>query len=467
MAQSPISASPLRAAVVGHPIGHSMSPFLHRRLSALSGREMDYRLLDVENPGELPSALQALDCCNVTIPYKAAVLRLLDECSPKAAACGSVNTVWRKDGRLCGDTTDGEGCALALAAHGLDLSGQLLLLGNGGAARAVAFEIAQRQPGFHLCIACRTQSLEKARALACELAAFAEERGGAAFSPAVLSYEELEAQCLTDNPPRFDLLLNTTSVGMLPNAGVSPVSARVVERCAAVFDAVYNPAQTELLRLAKEAGKQTVGGMEMLVYQAAASHRCWYGAHFAREDLERLAADAQAQLTRQFGAVVLCGFMGSGKSTVGPILAELLGRGFVDLDAYLEAKAGMTVSDIFALEGETGFRARESRATEELSRRGGAVIAAGGGTVLFPQNVEALKRAGGRIVLLDVPLPVLRTRLDADRTRPLLQRPDRDEAMERLFTQRLPRYRAAADRVVNGNLPPEQVAREILRVLDL
>ena len=287
-----------KAAVIGHPIGHTMSPFIHRRLFQLEGIPFVYQVLDVPDlPAALP-ALRELDCFNITIPHKSAILPFLDSLDAKARRFGSVNTVRVEAGRMTGFTTDGAGCQKALENHGLDFSGRLLLLGNGGAARALAFEAADRQRDVDLTIACRENSQPKAVALAQEVAAFLRERGDRMFRLTVQTYEELEGE--TSSQPGFDLLLNATSVGMYPREGASPVSRQVVSRCGAVFDAVYNPAQTELLRLAEETGAQTVGGMEMLVYQAVAAHEIWYGTRFSQEDLRTLCRDAQEELTRLF-----------------------------------------------------------------------------------------------------------------------------------------------------------------------
>lgn len=287
----------LHAAVIGHPIGHTMSPFLQKRLFALSGVHMAYQVLDVPDISASLPQLKALDFFNVTIPHKSAVIPFLDELTEKARACGSVNTVKVENGRMSGTTTDGEGCCKALAHHGLDFSGNVLLLGSGGAARALAFEIAARQMGFHLTIACREGSYGKTRALGEELAAFARSLGDRDFRIVVEKYGELEME----TRERYDLLLNATSVGMYPNTGTSPVSEEVISRCNTVFDAVYNPEETELLRLSRLAGKKTVGGMEMLVYQAVAAHEFWYGASFREEDVRRLCQDAQAELDLKFG----------------------------------------------------------------------------------------------------------------------------------------------------------------------
>lgn len=285
------------AAVIGHPIGHTMSPFLQERLFALQGIPLNYHVMDIPDLKAGIPQLRELDCFNITIPHKSAIIPFLDEIEEKARVIGSVNTVKVRDGRFCGTTTDGAGCRKSLERHGLDFSGELLLLGNGGAARALAFEIAFARPGFHLAIACRESSYAKAQALGGELAGFARSRGDLDFLITIKKYGELEL----DTEKRYDLLLNATSVGMYPNIGTSPVSRQVVARCGAVFDAVYNPRETELLKLAGEAGVKAVGGMEMLVYQAAASHEYWYGASFRDEDISRLCEDAEQEMERKFG----------------------------------------------------------------------------------------------------------------------------------------------------------------------
>lgn len=283
-----------QAAVIGHPIGHTMSPFLQERLFSLSGIPMEYRVLDVPDLEQALPQLRKLDCFNVTIPHKSGIIPFLDGIDDRARLCGSVNTVKVRDGKLYGSTTDGPGAAMALGLHSLELSGKLLLLGNGGAAKALAFQAAER-PDFHITLAYRKGSYEKAMKLADGLAAFARKRGDQDFLVMVESYEELEL-----DDAKYDLLLNATSVGMYPHAGTSPVSERVVSRCKAVLDAVYNPGMTELLRLAEKLNKQTVRGMGMLACQAAYSHKIWYGTEFRERDLLQLISDAEREMARLF-----------------------------------------------------------------------------------------------------------------------------------------------------------------------
>ena len=160
-------------------------------------------------------------------------------------------------------------------------------------------------------------------------------------------------------------------------------------------------------------------------------------------------------------SVVLCGFMGCGKSTIGSLLAKKAGMSFVDLDAYIEKKEHKTVSQIFADSGEDYFRMKEREAAQTLADKKGLVIAAGGGTLTFPENVEIFRRSC-RIILLDIPLEVVTRRLQNDTARPLLQRPDREEVIRELYEKRLPLYQAAADLTVNANDSPMQVCMTIL-----
>lgn len=164
------------------------------------------------------------------------------------------------------------------------------------------------------------------------------------------------------------------------------------------------------------------------------------------------------------GNLVLCGFMGCGKTTVGKRAAKLLNLPFCDLDQYIEEKEGMKVSEIFAEFGEAGFRERESRAVEEIAQKGGMVVACGGGTVLFPKNVEAFHRGGSVIVLLYVPLILLQERLKTDTQRPLLQKPNRRQVVAELYKKRMPLYRQAADVVLRAAAPVSVSAKRLCAV---
>lgn len=166
--------------------------------------------------------------------------------------------------------------------------------------------------------------------------------------------------------------------------------------------------------------------------------------------------------------LVLCGFMGCGKSTVGRELATRTGLFFVDMDDYIAEKAGLSIEKIFSCHGEPYFRMLESQACQELSQRGGQVIATGGGALTFLQNAAAL-RQNGLVILLDVALPVLCARLDQDPTpRPVLQKARETGMLEALHAERMRLYRQAADLTVSlrSEQPASDTARAILHKID-
>ena len=160
--------------------------------------------------------------------------------------------------------------------------------------------------------------------------------------------------------------------------------------------------------------------------------------------------------------IVLCGFMGSGKSTIGKLLSRKMGMAFIDLDAYIEKKENKSVTQIFADSGEEYFRQLEKNAVKELAYKKSVILATGGGTLTFRENVDTLRNADNKIILLDLPVEVVAQRLKGDTKRPLLNRPDKEQVMRELYEKRLPLYRSAADIVVNAANSPMQVCMEIM-----
>lgn len=161
------------------------------------------------------------------------------------------------------------------------------------------------------------------------------------------------------------------------------------------------------------------------------------------------------------GNIILCGFMGSGKTTVGTLLSKKLGMSFIDLDSYIEKKEEMTVSQIFEQHGEPYFRQREREASVELAEKRGLIISTGGGTLIDKQNVEAFRKSG-KIVLLDLAVEIIAERLKGDNTRPLLQRDDKEKAMRELYGKRMPLYKEAADIIIDAAAAPLIVCGRII-----
>jgi shikimate kinase len=164
--------------------------------------------------------------------------------------------------------------------------------------------------------------------------------------------------------------------------------------------------------------------------------------------------------------IILCGFMGCGKTTVGKKLAALTGRPFIDMDEYIEQQAGITISEIFRRFGEEDFRRRERMACADIAALEGTIIATGGGALTFPENVATLA-ATGKIILLDTPLSVILDRLEQNNTRPLLACSDRTAAAKEMYERRLPLYCQAASVVVKASGTPDKVAGTICQELGI
>ena len=271
-------------AVIGHPIGHTMSPFIHKRLFTLAHTEGTYTVLDVA-PEELPSRITELNQLagyNITIPHKQRIIPFLDELDQKAALYGSVNTV--RNGTIRkGFTTDPDGFLKALAHSHIPLSGHIVIIGCGGVARTFAYEAVLA--GCRVTIAAR--SAQARQTLAAEIA---DKLSGA-------NVQTTAIDALTGD---IDLLVNATPVGMYPHTADLPVSDRVLSHCANVFDAVYNPLDTALLQAARANGSTTGDGMAMLVWQAAVAHDIWDGSQYSSEDINRLIEDSAKELQRCF-----------------------------------------------------------------------------------------------------------------------------------------------------------------------
>lgn len=272
-------------ALIGHPLGHSISSEIHQHLFALSGIEGSYQLMDFP-PEELENnlpALRALNGFNITIPYKQAFLPLLDTVDGRAQRYGAVNTVKCTENGLAGFNTDVTGFLRALTQADIPLSGNVLLCGTGGVAHMMACEALER--GCTLTIGARTYG--KASAFADELIA---RYPGSRVEPSALPYVS----------GSFDLILNGTPVGMYPHTKELPVPLNVARSARAVFDTIYNPTETTLLARARKAGAKVQNGLSMLVWQAAAAQEIWTGKTFSPRDIDALCRDMAAYIKEHF-----------------------------------------------------------------------------------------------------------------------------------------------------------------------
>ena len=403
--------------LLGERLGHSFSPQIHRDLAGY-----DYQLLPT--PPEAVEDLfarRAFQGLNVTIPYKRTVMPLCDEIDPRAAAIGAVNTVVNQNGRLTGYNTDIDGFLYMARRAGVDMTGKkVVILGSGGTSRT-------------------------ARAAAGEL--------GAREIVTVSRHGEDNYQNLSRHADA-QVLVNTTPVGMYPNWGQSPVSLESFPALEGVLDVVYNPLRTALLLQAEERGLPRSCGLPMLVAQAKRAAELFTGQNIDDSRAEAVLHGLREQLT----SIVLIGMPGCGKTTVGRALAGKLGRTFVDLDEEIVRRAGTSIPEIFAREGEAGFRERESALVREFGERTGLVVSTGGGVVTRRENYIPLKQNGLLLHLRRDPAA-----LPTD-GRPLSQA----TAPEELWRRRAPLYAAFADGEIDNNGPLagtlEQIEKEMTKL---
>ena len=406
----------MTCGLIGRRLGHSYSPQIHRALA-----DYDYKLWELE-PEELETFFGRQDFTgvNVTIPYKQAVIPLLDELSETARAIGAVNTVVRRGGTLYGDNTDFAGMAALIHRIMLSLEGKkVLILGTGGTSKTAV-------------------------AVARSLGAAEVYRLSRSGRDGALTYEDA-ARLHAD----ADVLINTTPGGMYPAVEGCPVALDAFPNLSGVVDAVYNPLRTNLVLQARSRGIPAEGGLYMLAAQAAYASALFRDCETSQRDIDL----AYQTVRREMENIVLIGMPSSGKSTVGRALAERLGKRFADSDALVTERIGMPIADYFAQRGEAAFREREQEAVADLAATGGQVIATGGGAILRPENVTALRRSG-RLVFLDRSPE----KLIATADRPLAS--DR-EALRRRYEERYDLYYAAADLHIDGDGTVEETAQRI------
>ncbi|MFH1663061.1 MAG: shikimate dehydrogenase [Chloroflexota bacterium] len=266
-----ISGNTKICGLIGDPVGHSVSPVMHN--TAFSKLGLDYIYIpfrvEAENLARAIDGLKAFNIrgLNVTIPHKVAVIPLLDELEPLAGKIGAVNIIVNNNGILKGYNTDAGGFLKALLERGVEPKGKkAVILGAGGASRAISFTLAER--GAEIVILNRKLEMNWAVELATSISQSTAREVKAL---------ELNEKNLSSVMEAADILVNATSVGMNPDSNNSPLPARLLKPDLVVFDVVYNPLKTRLLAEAEAAGAETISGIEMLVWQGALAFELWTG----------------------------------------------------------------------------------------------------------------------------------------------------------------------------------------------
>lgn len=408
----------MRYGLIGEKLGHSYSKVIHEALG-----EYDYDLCEVKFE-DIDAFFERADFSgvNVTIPYKKTVIPHLYYIDEAARLIGAVNTVVNREGKLYGYNTDFLGLVGLIERLGLDFRGKsVAILGTGGTSHT-AKAVAESLGAGEIIIVSR--------------------RAG----EGVIDYAELYER-YTD----VDIIINTTPVGMYPDCYSTPVDISRFTRLSGVIDAIYNPLRTRLVSEAKALGITAEGGLYMLVLQAVRAAEIFLGKRLDGKIADRIFNELSCEKEN----IVLIGMPSSGKSTVGRILSERLGRELFDTDELIVKNVGRAIPEIFKNEGEAKFRDYECEAVKEAAAIGGRVIATGGGAVLRDENVKALSMTG-RIFFIDRPKEKLMPTSD----RPLSQ--DR-AAIEKRYRERYPRYCKVADSHIDGDGTPDEVAERILK----
>ena len=399
--------------LIGEKLGHSYSHMIHARLA-----DYRYELKEVA-PERLDAFIEARNFrgLNVTIPYKQAVMKHCAELSPEAMEVGSVNTlIVRPDGSLFGHNTDIDGFIYMLRRGEIDPAGaKTVILGSGGTsltARAALTRLGARE------------------------IVTVSRKGPVDY--AALYAEHADAE----------ILVNATPVGMYPKNGASPVELDRLPKVRGVADVIYNPEKTALILAAQAKGIPAVSGLSMLVAQAREAAELFAGHAIPAGRVEDIVSEIGAQTLN----LILVGMPGCGKSTLGQAVAAALQREFVDCDAEIVRRAGKSIPEIFAQDGEGAFRALESGVLADVCRGHGLVISTGGGAVLRAENRDAM-RQNGRVCLIRRALALL-----PRDGRPLSASED---AVARLWEARRAAYETAADFPVENDGTVEAAAEKI------
>ena len=401
---------------IGEHLTHSFSKEIHAQL-----QDYLYELREIPLGGLNAFMTERnFKAINVTIPYKQDVIPYLKELEPTAAAIGAVNTVVNRNGQLYGYNTDFGGMADLIKRTGIDLKDKkVLILGTGGTSKT-------------------------AMAVAQHLGAAAIWKVSRSAKPGVLTYEDVLQKHLD-----AQVLINTTPRGMFSRESGMPIDPALFPNLCGVIDAVYNPLRTEFILKARNAGVPAACGLYMLVRQAVLASEIFLDIKYPDSITEEVYHKIKAGKEN----IVLTGMPGSGKTTVGKLLAKELGRPYWDTDFLIEEKTGMSPNQIICAQGEPAFRAIENEVMREISSQTGSIIATGGGAILRSENMDLL-RMNGKIFFLDRPVEQLIPTED----RPLSST---KEAVLNRYNERYPIYTATADVMIKNDSTPEVAVQRI------
>ena len=405
---------------IGEVLKHSFSKEIHNKIA-----DYKYEIKEVKKD-EFDSFMKAKDFVgiNVTIPYKEMIIPYLDEVDDMAKTIGAVNTVVNKNGKLYGYNTDFYGMKMLIERIGISLENKkVAILGSGGTSKTANAVVSS--------LGAKT------------IIKVSREKKGE-----FITYDELYS-AYND----VEVVINTTPLGMYPNVDKSPVDLSKFLKLQGAVDVVYNPIKTEFIRQAKALGVKADTGLYMLVMQAVKASEIFMDKKYDISIGEKIYSEIFSLKQN----VVLTGMPGSGKTTVGKILKDLLNKEFVDTDELIEKKENSSIKEIFSIHGEKYFRELEKSVIEEVSKKNGQIISTGGGAILNEENVKNLK-LNGKVFFLD---------RDVSEIVPTDDRPLSSNVydLKKRYEERYPLYSSTADVVIKVDVDENSVANKIVRSL--
>lgn len=414
----------MKYGLIGEHLGHSFSKQIQTRIAEIENvKDYDYQLVELDKE-EFKEFMEKKDFkgINVTIPYKKDVIPYLDEMDESAKAIGAVNTIINVDGKLKGYNTDFGGFLYMVKAHNVHMEGKkVLIIGNGGACAAVK-AVCKHENAKDIVIVSRSAN-----------------RGA-------IGYDEMYTSHLD-----ADIVVNTSPVGMFPNIANAPIDVSWFHKLECVLDVVYNPILTRLCFEAQEADIKRVIGLEMLIAQAKYTFEIFENMSFDDSIIDEI----KKEMLKDRCNIVLIGMPSAGKTTIGKMLEEKLGKEFFDLDDMIIAKTGKSIPEIFQESGEAGFRAIETEVAIEASKMNNKIIATGGGVVKHKVNMDFL-RLNGITIFIDRDIDKL---ISSDPNRPLSSS---KQALQQMYKERYPLYQKYAAYIAVNNANIEETVDDIV-----
>ncbi len=447
--------------LIGNPIEHTMSPIIHNTISDSKDINNVYVPFRVED-NSLSDAIQgayALNILglNITVPYKNEVIKELVDIDDTAKHIKAVNTLVRTQTGYKGYNTDMLGLLRAITAEDIYLEDRnIIILGAGGAARAVAYMcLVERASKVYIL----NRTLDNAVSIVEDMKNISDK------NTTLFEAMDMDRYSLLDDDKY--IVFQTTSVGLSPNNNRCIIDDKEFYKNVEIgIDLIYNPAVTRFMELVQDAGGRAINGLKMLLYQGVIAYELWNDVQVSDD----LCDDIYIKLYRNIHGindnVVLIGYMGSGKTTVGKALAKSMGYNFIDTDALIEEMEDMPISSIFEVKGEEYFRKLETSVIRNLTRTTRKTIfSTGGGLPVNRINANLIKQLGA-VIYLKADVDTIWKRVRYSTTRPILNCEDPYNKIIDTLGYRESFYNYASDYTISvDNVDVKEIVDNIMRMI--